>query len=121
MAKISYHPTLICPRCGKKKVEKTITVSWRSKCLRLRCASCRLELLGNSFADMESIWQPPKEKRLEYVIRVLKRFGNAYVGKFTLAVWDNDDICGYLGEKVGSCVRKRDPQEVSDGAVLYKV
>lgn len=119
MAKSSRHPTLICPRCGEKKIKKTDTVSGRSKGIKLRCASCGLELTGDNWADMEGIWQPPKESRLEYAIRALKRFGNAYVGRFTLTVWENDNICGYLGEKVGSRVRKRDPRELSDGAVLY--
>lgn len=115
-----YKPVLICPRCGSEAKE-TFVQHGQTRHAKIKCQNCNLELVGPDKSAVESLWLNQKEKRIEYAVRALKQFGNAYVGRFALELWENEDICAYLEEKVGRHIQMRNTQEIEDGAVLFAV
>ena len=120
MGETFYKPKLICPRCGKEAKE-TFVQHGKTRHAEIKCPKCKLELNGPDKAAVETLWLMSKEKRLDYAVRAIRQFGNTYVGRLTLEVWKNDDICAYLEKKIGRHIQMREPQEVKDGTVLYAV
>ena len=76
-----------CPRCGSHNISHK----------RLN----KDGMTSDSYSSLENKWNKTKEERINYVIPLLKKHGNAYIGAIDKTIWSDDNLEQYLTEQVG--------------------
>lgn len=94
-----------CPRCNARRIEPIRT---SPDDMQITCKKCGLSknVPAKFISDTLDFFRTSKTGRVEYAIRAIKEYGNAYVGDFTLSVWGKnrgsaiDRLKGYLEERL---------------------
>lgn len=109
-----------CPRCGSHNISHK-RLNKDGKCAVI-CRDCTLGMTSDSYGSLENKWNKTKEERMTYVILLLKRLGNAYIGAIDKTIWSNDNLEQYLTEQVGKEIVIRNPvEDEEDHGIIAEV
>lgn len=98
-----------CPRCGSHDISHK-RLNKDGKCAVV-CRNCTLGMTSDSYSSLENKWNKTKEERINYVIPLLKKHGNAYIGVTDKTIWSDNNLEQYLTEHVGKEIVIRNPVE----------
>ena len=109
-----------CPRCGSHNISHK-RLNKDGKCAVI-CRDCTLGMTSDSYGSLENKWNKTKEERINYVIPLLKKHGNAYIGAIDKTIWLNDNLEQYLTEHVGKEIVIRNPvEDEEDHGIIAEV
>ncbi len=109
-----------CPRCGSHDISHK-RLNKDGKCAVV-CRNCTLGMISDSYGSLENKWNKTKEERMNYVITLLKKHGNAYIGATDKTIWSDDNLEQYLTEHVGKEVVIRNPvEDEEDHGIIAEV
>ena len=109
-----------CPRCGSHNISHK-RLNKDGKCAVI-CRDCTLGMISDSYSSLRDKWNKTKEERMTYVILLLKKLGNAYIGAIDKTIWSDDNLEQYLTEQVGKEVLIRNPvEDEEDHGIIAEV
>ena len=79
-------------------------------------------MTSDSYSSLRDKWNKTKEERMTYVILLLKKLGNAYIGAIDKTIWSDDNLEQYLTEQVGKEIVIRNPvEDEEDHGIIAEV
>ena len=109
-----------CPRCGNKTGNKKIKRRGqkdKSAYAEIHCSNCGLVITGKTETDAVREWNRTKESRIEYAIKLLNEYGNAYIGEKSKEEWETHDIISYLSKRTGKKIKVYQPKTFESGII----
>lgn len=100
-----------CPKCESNNYK--IAKSNHS----IKCLDCGYAVDGPSPDQIVKLWNQSAEERIQYVVKALTIYGNAYVGEDAKNLWSRRDMGAYLSSKLDKHVVLRECSYISHGCV----